>query len=73
MQGYVVPAIIGTMTSSDFSHRIASDFPVWVIRLLLMFNLCSIPRLGFILRRCEISPVPTDTVVTFRYPYAEEG
>ena len=28
MQGYVVPAIIGTMTSSDFSHHIASDFPL---------------------------------------------
>jgi len=28
MQGYVVLAIIGTMTSSDFSHHIASDFPL---------------------------------------------
>jgi len=27
MQGYVVPAIIGTITSSDFSYHIALDFP----------------------------------------------
>jgi len=27
MQGFVVPAIIGTMASSDFSHHIALDFP----------------------------------------------
>ena len=50
MQGCVVPAIIGTMTSSDFSHHIALDFPDWVIPRLLDFflslTLCFIPRLG---------------------------
>jgi hypothetical protein len=40
MQGCVVPAIMGTMTSSDFSHHIALDFPGWVIPLLLISNLC---------------------------------
>jgi len=46
MQGYVVLAIIGTMTSSDFSHHIALDFPDWVIpRLLDSFFFFSHPLL----------------------------
>jgi len=38
MHGCVVHAIIGTMTLSDSSHRIASDFPLLVIPWLLLFT-----------------------------------
>ena len=67
MQGYVVLALIGTMTSSDFSHHIASDFPFRVI-LPLLCTICHIPGLGlgdgvrppqFLQILCRHSTTPT--------------
>ena len=64
MCGCVVRTIIGTMTSSDSSKGIVSDFALWLIPKLTQ-------DVG--LRPFEASLVASPSFTAFRSPYARES
>jgi len=66
MQGYVVLAIIGTMTSSDSLAVHHPELPVYaVISEFIVAFPCN--------KYCKVSPVPTQTILAFGYPYTGKG